>query len=165
MRLALPLAISFALTAGPAVAQAPEVVKSNKANFRVETVASGLVNPWALAFLPEGRLLVTERPGRMRIVGRDGKLSEPLEGVPPVAAVGQGGLLDVVLAPDFAQSRTLYFTFAEPRGPLNGTSVARARLIEDGGKARLSDVTVIFRQEPAIGGGFHFGSRHPLPRG
>ncbi|HEY8268858.1 MAG TPA: PQQ-dependent sugar dehydrogenase [Xanthobacteraceae bacterium] len=164
MRLAPPLAFTLALLAGPAAAQAPEIIKSNKANFRVETVASGLVNPWALAFLPEGRLLVTERPGRMRIVGRDGKLSEPLEGVPAVAAVGQGGLMDVVLAPDFAQSRTIYFTFAEPREALNGTSVARARLVEEGGKARLADVTVIFRQEPAIGGGFHFGSRIAIAR-
>ncbi len=164
MRLSIPFAIALALLAGPTVAQAPEVVRSNKANFRVETVATGLVNPWALAFLPEGRLLVTERPGRMRIVGRDGKLSEPLEGVPTVAAVGQGGLMDVVLAPDFAQSRTIYFTFAEPREALNGTSVARARLVEEGGKARLADVTVIFRQEPAIGGGFHFGSRIAIAR-
>jgi glucose/arabinose dehydrogenase len=164
MRLVLPLAILLALNAGPAAAQAPEVVRSNKANFRVETVATGLVNPWALAFLSDGRLLVTERPGRMRIVGRDGKLSEPLEGVPPVAAVGQGGLLDVVLAPDFAETRTIYFTFAEPREALNGTSVARARLIEEAGKARLADVTVIFRQEPAIGGGFHFGSRIAVAR-
>ncbi len=92
MRLSIPLAIALALLAGPTTAQAPEIVRSTKANFRVETVASGLVNPWALAFLPEGRLLVTERPGRMRIVERDGKLSEPLEGVPTVAAVGQGGL-------------------------------------------------------------------------
>ena len=164
MRPALPLAISLALLAGPAAAQAPEIIKSNKANFRVETVASGLVNPWALAFLPEGRLLVTERPGRMRIIARDGKLSEPLEGVPTVAAVGQGGLMDVVLAPDFVETRTIYFTFAEPREALNGTSVARARLVEEGGKARLADVTVIFRQEPAIGGGFHFGSRIAIAR-
>ena len=164
MRLTLPLAILLALIACPAAAQAPEIIKSSKANFRVETVATGLVNPWALAFLPEGRLLVTERPGRMRIVARDGKLSEPLEGVPTVAAVGQGGLMDVVLAPDFAETRTIYFTFAEPREALNGTSVARARLVEEGGKARLADVTVIFRQEPAIGGGFHFGSRIAIAR-
>jgi aldose sugar dehydrogenase len=164
MRFSIPFAIALALLAGPATAQVPEVVRSNKANFRVETVTSGLVNPWALAFLPDGRLLVTERPGRMRIVERDGKLSEPLEGVPNVAAVGQGGLMDVVLSPDFAETRTLYFTFAEPRGPLNGTSVARARLVEEGGKARLADVTVIFRQEPAIGGGFHFGSRIAIAR-
>lgn len=164
MWFSIPFAIALALLAGPAAAQAPEVIKSNKANFRVESVAAGLVNPWALAFLPNGRLLVTERPGRMRIVERDGKLSEPIEGVPIVAAVGQGGLMDVVLAPDFAQSRTIYFTFAEPREALNGTSVARARLVEEGGKARLADVTVIFRQEPAIGGGFHFGSRIAIAR-
>ena len=164
MRLSISLAIILGLLAAPVTAQAPEIIRSTKANFRLETVAIGLVNPWALAFLPDGRLLVTERPGRMRIVERDGKLSEPIEGVPPVAAVGQGGLMDVVLAPDFAQSRTIYFTFTEPRGSLNGTSVARARLVEEGGKARLADVTVIFRQEPAIGGGFHFGSRIAIAR-
>jgi glucose/arabinose dehydrogenase len=161
MRRCLLLCFLILVSCTSAAAQAPasEVIKSAKANFRVETVASGLANPWALAFLPDGRLLVTERPGRMRIVSRDGKISEPIDGVPEVAAVGQGGLLDVVLAPDFAQSRTIYFTYAEPRGQQNGTSVARARLVESGGKARLENLTVIFRQEPAIGGGFHFGSR------
>jgi glucose/arabinose dehydrogenase len=161
MRRCLPLCFLILVSCTSAAAQTPasEVIKSAKANFRIETVASGLANPWALAFLPDGRLLVTERPGRMRIVSREGKISEPIDGVPEVAAVGQGGLLDVVLAPDFAQSRTIYFTYAEPRGQQNGTSVARARLAESGGKARLESLTVIFRQEPAIGGGFHFGSR------
>lgn len=159
--------LSF-LLASPAVAQS-DVVKSEKASFRVETVASGLQNPWALAFLPDGRMLVTERPGRLRIVTKDGKLSAPVEGVPPVAAVGQGGLLDIALAPDFSQSHTIYFTFAEPRGPNgasqpNSTSAARAKLVEEKGTAKLENVKVIFRQEPAYPGGFHFGSRIAIAR-
>lgn len=159
--------VSFLLTS-PAFAQSG-VIKSEKASFRVETVASGLQNPWALAFLPDGRMLVTERPGRIRIVGKDGKLSAPVEGVPPVAAVGQGGLLDIALAPDFSQSKTIYFTFAEPRGPNgalqpNSTSAASARLVEEKGTAKLENVKVIFRQEPAYPGGFHFGSRIVVAR-
>jgi len=127
---------------------------------KTETVARGLANPWGLAFLPDGRMLVTERPGRLRLVGKDGTLSQPLAGVPKVAAQGQGGLLDVVLAPDFASSGLVYLTFAEPRaGGGNGTSVARGRLVEQGGAGRLDDVRVIFRQQPATGGGLHFGSR------
>ncbi len=152
----------------PAFAQG-NVIKSDKANFRVETVATGLENPWSLAFLPDGRMLVTERPGRLRIVGKDGKLSPPVEGVPAVAVVGQGGLLDVVLAPDFAESRTIYLSFAEPRGVFgtvnpNGTSLASAHFVEESGKAKLADVKIIFRQEPAAGGGFHFGSRIVIAR-
>lgn len=159
--------VSFLLTS-PAFAQSG-VIKSEKASFRVETVASGLQNPWALAFLPDGRMLVTERPGRLRIVGKDGKLSAPVEGVPPVAAVGQGGLLDIALAPDFSRSHTIYFTFAEPRGPNgalqpNSTSAASARLVEEKGTAKLENVKVIFRQEPAYPGGFHFGSRIVVAR-
>jgi glucose/arabinose dehydrogenase len=160
--------IGSLLLAAPAFAQS-DVVKSDKENFRVETLATGLQNPWALAFLSDGRMLVTERPGRIRIVGKDGKLSPPVAGLPPVAAVGQGGLMDIVLAPDFSQSHILYFSFAEPRGPNgainpNSTSVASARFVEDKGTAKLEDVKVIFRQEPAYPGGFHFGSRIAIAR-
>jgi len=147
--------VLIALTA-PAMAQKADVVSSEKAKFRIETVASRLENPWALAFLPDGRALVTERPGRLRLLGKDGKLTE-VSGVPEVAAVGQGGLLDVILAPDFDKSRRIYFSFAEPRGIVNGTAVAHARLSNDA--AKLENVTVIFRMEPGRGGGFHFGSR------
>ena len=119
-------------------------------------VASGLNHPWGIAFLPDGSALVTERPGRLRIVDRSGKLSEPLNGVPAVDAVGQGGLLDVALDPEFARNRRIYLSFAEPRGEgMNGTSVARARL----GAKGLEDVTVIFRQQPAMASRHHFGSR------
>jgi glucose/arabinose dehydrogenase len=118
-------------------------------------VARGLENPWALAFLPDGRMLVTERPGRMRVIARDGTLGAPLGNLPAVFAQGQGGLLDVVLDRDFATSRVLYFTFSESGDGGAGTSVARARL----GPASLEEVKVIFRQQPKVRGGLHFGSR------
>jgi glucose/arabinose dehydrogenase len=122
---------------------------------RVETVAEGLVNPWALAQLPDGRWLVTERPGRLRIVGLDGKLSEPLIGVPSVFAVGQGGLLDVGVDPQFATNRTIFLSYAEAGDGGAGTAVARGRLTDAG----LDDVRVIYRQFPKVAGGGHFGSR------
>jgi aldose sugar dehydrogenase len=123
----------------------------------VETIADGLEHPWGLAFLPDGSMLVTERPGRMRIVS-DGKLSEPLANVPAVAARGQGGLLDVALHPNFTDNRRVYFSFSEPRGlGSNGTSLARARLSDDG--LALENVEVIFQQQPAIRSTAHFGGR------
>ncbi len=122
------------------------------------TVASGLRNPWALAFLPDGRMLVTEKAGRMRIVGADGKLGEPLQGVPKVEAAGQGGLLDVVLDPKFTENALVYWSFSEADpagGSGNSTAVARGRL--DGNSVR--DVRVIFRQAPKFASSAHFGSR------
>jgi len=98
---------------------------------RPETLASGLENPWALAFLPEGRFLVTERPGRMRVIEVDGRLGAPLAGLPPIVAGGQGGLLDVVTDSDFARNRQLYFCYAEPGAGGNSTALARARLAAD----------------------------------
>src|ERR1700674_5343466 len=127
---------------------------------KVETFAKGLVHPWGLAFLPDGRLLVTERPGRLRIVSKDGALSAPLQGVPKVYASGQGGLLDVQLGPDFATSGLIYLSYADPRdGAKNGTSVARARLVAEGDGGHLESVQVIFRQEPSYASSEHFGSR------
>ena len=160
MRRVLPFIAILALGA-PAHAQ---VFDSAKAKFRVETVASGLENPWSLAFLPDGRKLVTERAGRLRILGPDGKLAMPVAGLPAVAAIGQGGLLDVALSPDFLTSRVLYFTFTEPREGGNGTSLARAKLVDDKGGAKLTELKIIFRQEPAVAGGFHFGSRIAFAR-
>ena len=123
---------------------------------RVQTLAQGLEHPWALAFLPDGRLLVTERPGRLRSVDLDGRVSEPLAGVPPVLARGQGGLLDIVLDPAFADNRLVYLAYAEPgEGNTAGTAVARGRL----GEGRLEDVHVIYRQQPKVRGANHFGSR------
>jgi aldose sugar dehydrogenase len=164
------LPVFLALFVPSAPPQKPDGgVKSEKVTFRVETVASGLDHPWSLAFLPDGRMLVTERPGRLRILDKGGKFSPPVDGVPAVAAVGQGGLLDIVLAPDFKESRVVYFSFVEPRGPAgavnpNSTSLASARFLEEEGKAKLADVKVIFRQEPAVEGGLHFGSRIAIAR-
>jgi glucose/arabinose dehydrogenase len=122
---------------------------------RAETVATGLEHPWALAFLPDGRLLVTERPGRLRIVGADGSLSAPLTGVPAVHAVGQGGLLDVAIDPRFAENRLVYLTYAEEGEGGAGTAAARGTL----GATGLENVTVIYRQRPKVEGGGHYGSR------
>lgn len=128
---------------------------------KVATVAHGLVNPWGLAFLPDGRLLVTERPGRMRIIGTDGKAGPPLPGLPAVAAEGQGGLLDVALDPRFASNRLVYWSYSEtgPDGDANGTAVARGRLDGTPGAERLAEVQVIFRQQPKVASKLHFGSR------
>ena len=156
----------LATAAQPASAEITNAPARKSANApKVETFAKGLVNPWGMAFLPDGRVLVTERPGRMRLIGKDGSLSQPLSGVPRVFATRQGGLLDVALSPDFASSSLIYFTFSEPRGEdTNGTSVARAKLAAEAGGGRLEDVKVIFRQEPATTGGNHFGSRLAFAR-
>lgn len=142
-----------------AITDAPS--PSTPSKIKVETFATGLEHPWGMQFLPDGRLLVTERPGRMRIIGKDGKLSAAiLEGLPDVAAVGQGGLLDVLLAPDYEKSGIIYLSYGEPRGDgKNGTTVARAKLVPEGDGARLEGLQVIFRQEPAANSGYHFGSR------
>ena len=137
--------------AAPALANQPKVA----------VVAHGLVNPWGLAFLPDGRMLVTERPGRMRLVGTDGRLSPPLPGLPAVAAEGQGGLLDVVTDPRFASNRLVYWSYSETAadGDGNGTAVARARLDGPPGSERLAEVQVIFRQLPKVASRLHFGSK------
>ena len=126
---------------------------------RAQTVATGLQHPWSLAFLPDGRFLVTERPGRLRIVGVDGKLAAPVAGLPAVAAGGQGGLLDVLLDGDFARNRNLYFCYSEPAtsGKANSTALARATLSAD--DARLENVKVIFSQKPKVASTAHFGCR------
>lgn len=140
---------------GPALAQ--KRFPSSAGALAVETVAGGLEHPWGLAFLPDGRMLVTERPGRLRIVDAKGALSRPISGVPSVMARGQGGLLGIALDPDFARNRLVYLSFAEPRSGGNGTSVARGRLNEQG--TALTEVTVIFRQMPTVASNLHFGSR------
>lgn len=130
-------------------------INSERERFRVTTITRELDHPWALAFLPDGRMLVTERDGDLRYVGKDGKPSAPIKGVPRVQASGQGGLLDVVLDKDFGANQTLYLSYAEPGQGGAGTAVARARLAE----GELQDVKVIFRQSPKVSGGLHFGSR------
>lgn len=135
--------------------RAPEV-KSDVA-LKVEVVADGLTNPWGLAFMPDGRMLVTEKPGQLIIVSRDGRKSAPITGLPPVFAERQGGLLHVAIDPNFSSNRLIYWTYAEPRDGGNGTAAARGRLSDDGTK--VENVQVIFRQTPTIQSGLHFGSR------
>ncbi|WP_230534111.1 PQQ-dependent sugar dehydrogenase [Microvirga roseola] len=150
-----PLAFA-ALIGLPAVASAQDrTVDTPSGPVQVETVAGGLVHPWSLEFLPDGRMLVAERPGRLRIVSEDGNLSEPLGGLPEMFTQGQGGLQDLALAPDFEQSQRVYFTFAEPGQGGASTAVAHGRLTENA----LEDVQVVFRQEPKVSGSNHFGSR------
>jgi glucose/arabinose dehydrogenase len=153
-------AVSISLTFGAplaALAQAPKSPTPPPVNgAQAETVAKGIERPWALEFMPDGRMIVTERPGRLRIVERDGRVSKPLEGVPRVFARGQGGLLDVALDPRFAENRFVYLSYAEPgEGNTAGTAAARGRL----GEGRLENVQVIYRQQPKVEGANHFGSR------
>ncbi len=152
MRLTL---LILAFTVGTLAAQAQGTLPKIAGIAEIVTVAKGLENPWGLAFLPDGRLLVTERPGRLRIVARDGRLSEPLAGVPPVVARGQGGLLDVALDPNFSTNRLIYLSYSEGGPGGAGTAVARATLEPRG----LEDVRVIFRQSPKVNGTGHFGAR------
>jgi aldose sugar dehydrogenase len=128
---------------------------------RVTTVASGLAHPWSLAFLPDGRMLVTERPGRLRVVARDGSVDpKAVEGLPRVDAQGQSGLLDVVLHPDYANTGWVYWTYSQRDGTgANGTELARGKLAGSPGSYRMEQVQVLFRMQPKSTGGLHFGSR------
>jgi aldose sugar dehydrogenase len=123
--------------------------------YRAVTVTDGLENPWGMAFLPDGRMLVTERAGRMRIVLPNGKTSRPLIGLPKIAVAGQGGLLDVALHPQYEKNGYVYFSFAEAGPEGLGTAVGRGQLVGN----ELRNVEVIFRQKPKLAGGYHFGSR------
>ena len=156
-RLALPIAIAAALALAAPAAALDEIFETRGPTIRVTTVADGLDHPWAIAFLPDGGMLVTERPGRLRLLNADGNLSDPIAGVPEVDARGQGGLLDVTLDPAFAENRLVYLSYAERGDGGNGTAVARGRL-GDGGTT-LEDVEVIFRQLPKVDSRQHFGSR------
>ena len=136
-------------------AAAQDPTASQQATFELVTVVSGLEHPWGMAFLPDESIIVTERPGRVRIV-RDGQLDpEPIDGVPPVYAGGQGGLLDVALHPEFASNRAIYLSYAAEGDGGNSTRVARATL----GDGRLEDLQVIFTAEPLVRSSKHFGSR------
>ena len=142
------------LYTGPAVAL-KTTVETEAGPINVETVAEGLKHPWGMAFLPDGRMLVTERVGTLRIVNPDGSVSQPLSGVPEVAARGQGGLLDVALDPEFFSNKLIYLSYAEPGDGGAGTAVARGRLAGE----TLEDLKVIFQQTPKVKGSGHFGSR------
>jgi glucose/arabinose dehydrogenase len=152
------LALMAALLSPFATAQA-QVFPSSAGELKVDTVAGGLVHPWSLAFLPDGRMLVTERPGRMRIVTRAGQLSAALAGVPEVFAQSQAGLMDVILARDFAQSRTIYFCYAERADDGGRIAVARAQLDDNARAPRLNAVTTIFRQQGPASRGLNIGCR------
>jgi glucose/arabinose dehydrogenase len=127
--------------------------------FDVVTVTEGLQNPWSVAFLPNGKMLITERPGRLRVLN-DGKLSEPVAGLPAVFARAQGGLLDVVLDPGFAKNNIIYWSFSEPReNNENNTAVAKGKFVDDAAAPRVEDVQVIYHQRPSMNSPLHFGSR------
>ncbi|MBS0430096.1 MAG: PQQ-dependent sugar dehydrogenase [Proteobacteria bacterium] len=130
-----------------------------QASVRTEVVIAGLESPWSVAFLPGGRFLVTEKPGRMRVVEPDGRLNEALQGLPPVAAGGQGGLLDVITDSAFATNRTVYFCYSEPDAgsSANSTALAKAQLSTD--RTRLENVQVLFSQKPKVASRHHFGCR------
>ncbi|MGD1983739.1 MAG: PQQ-dependent sugar dehydrogenase [Chromatiaceae bacterium] len=148
------VSIVFTLLVAPVVAD--EVVSSEKADFRIEQISDGLEHPWAVAFMPDGGYLVSERRGTLRRIDAAGRLKpDPIGGLPRISQHGQGGLLDVVLHPDFTTNRWVYFSFAEPGDGGFGTSVGRGRLDGD----QLTDVEVIFRMRPKSGAGRHFGSR------
>ena len=164
-RFAILAAMAVCFYGGAADKSAAKTYRSDLYKLKVTTVADGLKDPWSLAFLPDGRMLVTEKPGRLRYVSANGNLSAPIRGLPKIAAGGQGGLLNVVLDPDFANNQTIYFSYSEPgatpRGRRGrGTAVARARLEQD----RLTDLKVIFRQYPKAGTLVHFGSRLVIDR-
>ena len=149
------VAIGVAFSASiPRVVDAGAVFDSAQARFEIEVVASGLEHPWALAFLPDRRMLVTERRGRLRVVD-EGRVSVPLAGLPQVYARGQGGLLDVAVHPDFTENHHIYLAYAAAGSGGAGTEVVRARLHDD----RIDEVETIFRALPKAGGGRHFGSR------
>jgi aldose sugar dehydrogenase len=136
------------------------VTSVSAAELRTEVVAKGLQNPWGLAFIGEGRMLVTERPGRMRVVQADGRMGAPLAGLPPIDAGGQGGLLDVITDRDFARNRMVYFCYAEPAAAGasgNSTALASARLSDD--FTRLDQLKVLFSQRPKVASKAHFGCR------
>ncbi|WP_339425655.1 PQQ-dependent sugar dehydrogenase [Pseudomonas proteolytica] len=147
-------------TALPALAGDTRQFPSEQGSVTATAIVKGLDHPWAVAFLPDQQgFLVTERPGALRFVSRDGKLSAPLSGVPQVWAKGQGGLLDVVLSPDFKEDRLVYLSYAEGggQGGTAGTAVGRGRLSDD--LSSLKDFQVILRQAPKLSTGNHFGSR------
>ena len=132
--------------------------------FQTTMVAKGLTFPWGMTFLPDGRMLVTEKAGALRIVGKDGTVSAPVAGTPAVFSGGQGGMLDVALDPAFATNRLVYLSFSEPQpGGKNNTAVARGKLVE-GPQPHLEGLTVIYHQAPSFASPIHFGSRLAFAR-
>ena len=156
MPLLRSLFLLLSALAATAIPAAESVIRSQEHAFRAVSVARGLEFPWSLAFLPDGRRLVTERPGRLRLLDSDWTLDpKPVQGLPEIAASGQGGLLDVALHPRFAENGLIYLSYTARGAGGIGTEVARGRLVDH----RLENVQVIFRQQPKSNGGRHFGSR------
>ena len=148
----------FPRTASPAIAAVLLATQAHALEIQPQVVAQGLQNPWAVAFLPDGQYLVTERPGRMRVIAADGAVGAPLLGLPAIAAGGQGGLLDVALDRQFATNRTLYFCFSEPAtNGSNSTALAKAQLSSD--RKQLENLQIIFSQQPRKANQLHFGCR------
>ncbi|WP_421857176.1 PQQ-dependent sugar dehydrogenase [Oceanicaulis sp.] len=151
-------AVSLSVLALSSASQAQDVIESEQADFIIETVTGGLEYPWSIAFLPTGEYLVTEREGRLRVIDQDGLRDAPVSGLPDDLLVErQGGLLDVALAPDFADSRMIYFSYAEGTSEANNTALARARLSAD--LTALENVEDIFHVNFEKARGFHFGGR------
>ncbi|MBZ9613587.1 PQQ-dependent sugar dehydrogenase [Rheinheimera maricola] len=153
--LAKNLVVAAAVAATLSLPAIADTVKTEKATLQMDTLVSGLKHPWGMTFLPDGRMLVTERNGGLLLISADGKSKTPLSGLPDIDARGQGGLLDVVLAPDFAISAQLYVSFSEPGDGGNSTAVASAVLKND----QLTDVQLVFSQQPKFDSRHHFGSR------
>lgn len=157
---ALWLVSAVMAVGGAALAAQTNAPDAPKTKITVTTVTGKLSHPWGLQVLPDGRYLVTERDGALRVVSQQGAVTAPIDGMPNVVNKGQGGLLDVLLAPDYATSGTIFFSYAEPRGNFrNGTTVVRAKLTLEGQSGRVEDGQIIFRQEPAATSFLHFGSR------
>jgi glucose/arabinose dehydrogenase len=157
MRRLLTLMCLIAIVIAPAHAQ---TVQSDKHAFRVVTLVRGLQNPWSMAFLPDGRMLVTEREGRLRIVSKDFKLDpKPVEGLPEIVATGQGGLFDVAIHPQYAQNGWIYWAYNAPGPGGWGTTLARGKLISDANNYRMTEVQLLFSMEPKTRSGQHFGGR------
>lgn len=161
MRSRITAVVATLMVAAPALPAFAQTFKSEHYTLRAVTVAKDLDHPWAIAFLPDGRMLVTERSGQLRIVGKDGSVSKPLSGVPRVYDRGQGGLLDVILDSEFAKTKRIFLSYSEPGEGGGGTAVASATLSDTG----LNNVKVLFQQTPKSSGGRHFGSRLVIDRG
>lgn len=164
LRRSLSITVVLAILGGAANAAQTDAPKpATPSSVKAETVVGGLANPWGMQFLPDGRILLTEKPGRLRIATKEGTIGPAIDGVPEVYAKGQGGLLDVLLAPDFGdKGGDIFVSFAQPReGGAAATAVARGRLVlDENGGGKLDNVTTIFQQQPAIAGSSnHFGSR------
>jgi len=159
IRAATCVAAQIFAVLSPAHAEQTRAPAAPRTSVSVETFATGLQNPWGLQFLPDGRLLVTERPGRLRVVTADGKVSAPVAGLPTVETKGQAGLLDVAVDPDYRTNQLVWISYSEPRDGGNGTALAKGKLVMQEGAPRLENVQVVFRQTPTLDSMLHFGSQ------